>query len=163
MMLQTLFAERFKMVAHKESRSSTAYTLVIDKNGPKLKESKEDSTFMAGLPRGARAIRRGGGAIKGIMTMEALAQYLSRQLGGPVVDATGLNAEYEIDLSWAPDPAFEQTAAAESGLQGSNAASTPIGDLFSAVRESLGLKLEARKTQVEFLVIDRIERVPTEN
>lgn len=46
MMLQALLAERFKMVAHKESRPSTGYALVIDKNGPKLKEAAEDSNFM---------------------------------------------------------------------------------------------------------------------
>jgi uncharacterized protein (TIGR03435 family) len=38
-----------------------------------------------------------------------------------------------------------------------------VADLVSAVRESLGLKLEAHKMQVEVLVIDHIERVPTEN
>jgi uncharacterized protein (TIGR03435 family) len=165
-MLQTLLAERFKLSAHKENRPSTGYTLVIDKNGPKLKESKEGSTFMAGIPRGARVIRRGGGGIKAILTMEELAKFLSRQVGGPVVDATGLKGEYEIDLSWSAGPALEQRettgAAAESRMQGDGPA-TPMGDLFSAVRESLGLKLEARKTPVEFLVIDHIERVPTEN
>jgi uncharacterized protein (TIGR03435 family) len=167
MMLQSLFVERFKMAAHKENRVSTGYTLVIDKNGPKLKEATAGSIFVAGQPRDVKTVRMDGRGFGGIMTMEALAKVLSRHLDGPVVDATGLKGEYLIDLSWAPDPAFGQRppsgGATESGLQGSNAASTPIGDLFSAVRESLGLKLEARKTQVEFLVIDHIERVRTEN
>jgi uncharacterized protein (TIGR03435 family) len=158
MMLQALLAERFKLSAHKENRVSTGYTLIIDKNGPKLKESKEDSTFMAGHPRGTRAVRRGGGGFAGVMTMEALAKALSRQVDGPVVDATGLKGEFEIELSWSAGP-----QAAEPGMQRDGAASTPMDDLFSAVRESLGLKLEARKTQVEFLVIDHIERVPTAN
>jgi uncharacterized protein (TIGR03435 family) len=150
-MLQALFADRFKLSSHKEGRPKTGYTLVVDKNGPKLKESKEGSTFMAGRPAGTKAVRRGGGGFKGVMTMEELAKSLSRQVDGPVVDATGLKGEYEVDLSWSAT-----SAAAES-------ATTPASDLFYAVRASLGLRLEPRKTQVDVLVIDHIDRVPTEN
>jgi uncharacterized protein (TIGR03435 family) len=159
MMLQTLLAQRFKMAAHKEGRPSTVLALVIDKNGPKLKESTENSSFMAGHPRGTLAVRRSGGGIKGVMTMELLAKALSTHGYGAVVDETRLKGEYEIDLSWSGGPA----SAVESGAQGNSVASTPVSDLFSAVRETLGLRLEPRKTLVDFVVIDRIERVPTEN
>jgi len=156
-MLQALLAERFKMSAHKESRPGAGYALVIDKNGPKVKEAAEDSTFMGKAPRTALAIRRGGGGgFKGIMTMEALAKNLSRQGYGEVVDATGLKGEYEIALSWVSDQGAGQPAP-------SAAASDPAADLFTAVRESLGLRLEPRKAQTEVLVVDHIERVPTAN
>jgi uncharacterized protein (TIGR03435 family) len=168
MMLQALLAERFKLVAHKGARPNTSYALVIDKNGPKFKEAPENSTFMGRNPRNAIAIgRRGGGALKGIMTMELLAKSLSSRGYGPVIDETGLKGEYEIQLSWVPDPAVEPrpplSAAAEPGQQRENAASTPGADLFTALRETLGLRLEARKTQLEIIVIDHIERIPTEN
>lgn len=101
------------------------------------------------------------------MTMEALAKYLSSQVDGPVVDETGLKGEYEIDISWVPDPTSTQrgasAAVADSGLQRDGAASTPGGDLFSVLKQSLGLRLEARRTPVEVVVIDHIERVPTGN
>ena len=156
-MLRNLLAERFKLSAHEENRPSTIYALVVDKGGAKIKQAAEDSTFMGKLPRTAFAIGRGGrGALKGIMTMEALVKRLSVQGYGQVVDDTGLKGEYEISLTWVPDQGAGQAAP-------SAAASDPGADLFAAVRESLGLRLEPRKTPTEVLVIDRIERVPTAN
>jgi uncharacterized protein (TIGR03435 family) len=101
------------------------------------------------------------------MTMDLLAKTLARAGYGPVVDATGLEGKYEIKLDWVPDgalgPKGASAAAAEPGVAGVGEAPTPTVDLFSAVRESLGLRLEPRKTPIDFLVIDHIERVPTEN
>jgi uncharacterized protein (TIGR03435 family) len=167
LMLQNLLADRFRLSAHKESRLGTGYALVIDKHGPKMKESTESSNFMRGRPAAALGLRRDGAGIKGAMTMDFLARTLSRAGYGPVVDATGLDGKYEIELSWVPEPALgprgPSATAAEPGLPGVGEASTPTVDLFSAVRESLGLRLEPRKTPIDVLVIDRIERVPTEN
>jgi uncharacterized protein (TIGR03435 family) len=155
-MLRALLADRFKLTTHKESRPGTVYALMVDKNGPKLKEAAENSAFMGQLPRNTRAFRRGGGSVKGIMTMGALAQVLSNQGFGPIVDATGLKGEYEVNLSWVADPVAGQTAPPAT-------ASDPLADLFAALRDSLGLRLEARKSPSEVLVIDHIERVPTGN
>ena len=172
-MLQTLLAERFKLAAHKEDRPSQVYALVVDKNGPKFKESEPNSNFMGG--RGQVRLRRGGGGIKASMTMAGLASYLSGRGYGPVQDFTGLKGTYDIDLSWAPDPAFERpgpyaaaAAAAAAGHPGSadggaGLPAAPAADLFAAIRDSLGLRLEPRKEPVEILVIDHIERVPTAN
>jgi uncharacterized protein (TIGR03435 family) len=76
-----------------------------------------------------------------------------------VHDFTGLPGTYDIDLSWTPDPAFERTGEAHPADPPVNAKP----DVFTAIRESLGLKLEPRKEPVETLVIDHIERVPTGN
>jgi Protein of unknown function (DUF3738). len=164
-MLQSLLADRFKLSAHKESRAATGYTLVIDKHGPKMKESTESSNFMRGRDPATLAVRRDGAGIKGAMTMDQLARTLSRAGYGEVVDATGLEGRYQIELSWVSDQtsgARGSTARSE-GISDVGQASTPTVDLFSAVRESLGLRLEPRKTSVDILVIDHIERVPTEN
>jgi uncharacterized protein (TIGR03435 family) len=165
-MLQALLADRFQLRAHKESRTGTEYALVIDKGGPKMKESTESSNFMRGRPPATLAVRRDGAGIKGAMTMDMLARTLSRVGYGPVVDATGLDGKYEIDLMWVAQPAGPRgpsTSAAEPGLPVVDQASTPAADLFSAVRQSLGLRLEPRKTPMDFLVVDHVERVPTEN
>jgi uncharacterized protein (TIGR03435 family) len=170
-MLQALLAERFKLAAHKEDRPSAGYALVVDKNGPKFKESDPNSNFM-GAHAGQVAFRRGGGGIKASMTMAGLAGYLSGRGYGPVLDFTGLKGKYDIDLSWAPDPALERpgpyaaayaAARANSADGGADLPAAPTADMFTAVRESLGLKLEPRKESVEILVIDHIERVPTAN
>ena len=107
-MLQALLVERFKLVAHKETRMRPGYALVVDKNGPKFKESNPASAAVrAGqVTFGATA---GASAIKGAMTMAMLAHFFSTRLDGPVQDLTGLTGEYDIDLSWAPNPDFEST------------------------------------------------------
>lgn len=146
-MLQALVAERFKLIVHHESRPRPGYDLVVDKNGPKFKESDPNSSYNR---EHAGQVMFGFGAshrVKGSITMAALARFLSNDLHQPVQDLTGFKERYDIDVSWA-----------EAGL-----ADSPNADVFTAVRESLGLKLEPRKQQVDVVVIDRIERVPTGN
>jgi len=166
-MLHALLAERFKLAAHQEDRLRSGYVLVVDKGGPKFKENDPKADFM-----GSRAGQMlygafGHGRLKGVMTMATLAANLSRQGYGPVQDLTGLTGKYGIDLTWTPDPAFGPT-----GVGAIGPAATPPGadipapegsSLFTALRESLGLKLERRNVQVQFVVIDHIERIPTEN
>ena len=167
-MLQALLAERFKLVAHKEDRPRSGYALVVDKGGPKVKEDDPKANFMGAGHAGQLLVGAfGHGRLKGVMTMASLAAKLSRQGYGPVQDATGLTGNYDIDLTWAPDQALEPAA-----VDATAAAATPPGadipapegpSLFAALRESLGLRLERRQMQVQFLVVDHIERIPTEN
>jgi uncharacterized protein (TIGR03435 family) len=163
--LQALLADRFKLNARKEGRPGTGYSLVVDKNGPKMKESTESSNFMRGRAPSALALQRDGAGIKGAMSIELLVKYLSRAGYGPVEDATGLKGKYEVDLSWVADPAIGSRSGAvrADGAPAIAEASAPTADLFSAVRQSLGLRLEPHKATIEFLVIERLERVPTEN
>ncbi len=167
-MLEALAAERFKLVAHKEDRARSGYALVVDKGGPKVKEDDPNTNFMRS-PNGRQLMAFGSaghGLLKGVMTMATLASNLSRQGYGPVQDATGLTGRYDIDLTWTPDKGFEPGA-----VDATAAADTPPGadipapeaSLFTALRESLGLKLERRSVQVQFLVIDHIARIPTGN
>jgi uncharacterized protein (TIGR03435 family) len=107
-------------------------------------------------------------------TIAQLAETLSNQLSRPVTDMTELTAKYDYTLDFSPDDG--QTGAMMKGLpmpmhQGGEGAvgpmATPDGSsgptIFSAVQEQLGLKLEARKGAVDMLVIDTLEKVPTEN
>ncbi len=172
-MLQALLAERFKLAAHKEARPSPRYAMVVDKNGTKFKQSDPSSNSLGNQPSGA--VRFGSGlavsGIKGSMTMAGLARYLSGKGYGPVEDLTGLKGKYDIDLAWKPDRAFEPmgpyaaayAAAHPEAADGAGLSNAPTADLFTAVREQLGLRLEPRKEHVEVLVIDHIERIPTEN
>jgi uncharacterized protein (TIGR03435 family) len=156
-MLQALLAERFKLAAHREDRQRSGFALVVDKGGPKFKVDDPSTNFMRG-PNGRQLMAfgfSGHGLLKGVMTMATLASNLSRQGYGPVQDATGLTGKYDIDLTWTPDKALEPGASAD--------VPAPEPDLFSALRESLGLKLERRSVPVQYVVIEHIERIPTEN
>ena len=165
-MFQALLAERFKLAAHKEDRPSNVYALVVDKGGPKFKESDPSSNFM-GVPRrheGAPARRtwgRGvhdhGGACQlsfgpGLRSGAGLYRSQRKIRHRPLLGAgSGLRTVGRIHWSF-------RRRTPKSDLP-----PAPTADLFTAVRESLGLRLEPRKAPVEVLVIDHIERVPTAN
>jgi len=168
-MLQAFLKERFKLAAHKVDRPRSGYALVVDKGGLKVKEDDPKTEFMGSGRAGAVMIgARGHGRLKGVMSMASLAKSLSTKGYGPVQDLTGLTGEYDIDLSWTPDPDLGPKGVggtdpdATPPSAGSPAASEPGGSLFAALRE-IGLKLERRKIPVQFVVIDRIERIPTAN
>ena len=89
--------------------------------------------------------------------MGELASVMQRAaLDRPVLDKTGLSGRYDFDLDWLPDEA-------QFGGQGmwQNADSTKP-DLFAALQQQLGLKLEATKGMVQILAIDHAER-PSQN
>ena len=72
-------------------------------------------------------------------------------LGGLVIDHTGLSGVWDVDLKWE-----------QESLGAAISTETRYGSIFTAVREQLGLKLEATKSTVDMLVIERLER-PSEN
>jgi uncharacterized protein (TIGR03435 family) len=105
-------------------------------------------------------------------TMAQFAEWLVRQLDRPVVDQTGLTKKYDLALDYAPEsvggrgpmggmlppppPGGEGGAPAEPDAQAAPS-------LFSALQEQLGLRLEQKKGPVDMLVVDRLEKTPTEN
>jgi uncharacterized protein (TIGR03435 family) len=104
----------------------------------------------------------------------ALTEMLGNQLGYPVVDATGLKANYDFTLDFAPDgmngpmgmmppPPPPHDGAPGGGAPMASAPDMGGPTIFTALQEQLGLKLEQRKDPVDLLVIDRLEKVPTEN
>jgi uncharacterized protein (TIGR03435 family) len=127
-MLRNLLAERFKLVAHKETKEAAIYALVVGKNGPKLKESSKEAppatdgaapgggNIGIGPPQrdknGFPMLRGGRGnmilmnpnghlqMVGGHATMAQLAGNLSGFLGRPVVDMTGLTSEYDYQLEY---------------------------------------------------------------
>ena len=136
--LQKLLAERFQVVIHQQMKEQSGYALVTAKNGPKLTETK------GGSPHGyilKNAIDLQNGS------MDTLAGILRRPARAPVVNETGLKGNYDIRINFAPD----------------DAPNSNLPTLFTALREKLGLQLISRKSQVEMIVIDRVERVPAEN
>ncbi len=165
-MLQGLLAERFKLAAHKDNRARSGYALVIDAGGPKLKEDDPNKAFMR-TPDGRQLMgigRAANGALKGVMTTDMLAKALSSEGLGPVENATGLTGKYDIDLTWTRDAAFApKDPGAPAAAPVAEAALPERPNLATALRETLGLKLERRNVQVQYVVVDHVERDPTEN
>ena len=91
--------------------------------------------------------------------MKMLADALSRQLGYSVVDHTGINGSFDFKLTWTPDENDLRALEDREGLR-DNGPSTDLSgpSIFAALREQLGLKLEAQRGPVEVLVIDQAEK-----
>lgn len=106
-------------------------------------------------------------------TMEQLASTLSNQLNRPVIDKTGLTARYDFVVEFAPDFAAMRLGAgvpapppgAPAGDAGGFPnASEPNGvPLIGALQQQMGLRLVSAKAPLDVLVIDKAEKVPTEN
>ncbi len=95
-------------------------------------------------------------------TMESFVRFLSSQLSRPVTDSTGLKGNHDTLLSWAPEGSGMAAPAASSDAGIPANPPEPLPTLIQAV-QALGLKLERKKGQVDMLVIDHMEKAPTEN
>ncbi|HTS28887.1 MAG TPA: TIGR03435 family protein [Bryobacteraceae bacterium] len=154
LMLQRLLAERFKLAVHNDTKPVDAFVLSMGKGKPKLKEAAEG----AGAP-GCTPQMMGGGTPGSIrvschnVTMAAFALQLHQMAGGyltmPVVDKTGLQGSWDVEIAW--------TARGALQMDGSDGIS-----IFDAV-EKLGLHLEAQKVSEPVIVVDSVDRKPTDN
>ena len=119
---------------------------------------------------GPASIFRNCGNIASMKTyafgLSKLVSMLSLLLARPVNDATGLEGGYDFQLYWSPD-ASTDNAAPRLAQDGTPIPATPDADsgltLFAAVQQQLGLKLDSQKGQVDVLVVDHAEKVPTGN
>jgi uncharacterized protein (TIGR03435 family) len=174
-MLQNLLAERFKLTVHSETRQEPVFALMIDKGGPKMKESPKsapaegeaapfvpmmDKDGFPKIPEQQEGLWINFNGSRFLIqahkrTTTALAELLSDQLDRPVIDETGLNASYDFALEFSSMPTG--AAPPEDGPESESALS-----IFSAVKQ-LGLRLESRKGPVAMIVVDSGQKTPTEN
>jgi uncharacterized protein (TIGR03435 family) len=162
-MFQRLLAERFKVAVHRETREQNGYALVASKSGPKIREVKagdeapplpeyfkshpELKTLWEGSIH--QTVENGLRVITGRrISMSKLAESLQEPLSAFVLDESRLPGNYYFALEFVPE---------------NNPKSVDGPSVFAALQEQLGLKLEKRKGPVEMLVVDHIEKVPTEN
>jgi uncharacterized protein (TIGR03435 family) len=183
-MLQSLLADRFGLVLHKEPREQQVYALLIEKDGPKLKEgaadnSHPDLSFLNGRRLLTKMNTEDGGfwtisQLNGPrifdasrITLPELARTLTAYVDIPVVDMTGLKGAYQVSLEVPLEiraAALRMAALTSTGAMapGDTPDTTWGASIFKSVQK-LGLTLEKRKAPVETLVIDHAEKVPTEN
>jgi len=140
-LLQDLLAQRFHLAVHRETRLVSGYALVVAKLGAKLQPTK------GGVAPNWRDNFSPSNLKGRNLTTAFLAQQLTPVAGLPCVDRTNLTGNYDISVEYNADLEHD----------------SPLPSLFTALQESLGLKLESQRVPVDFLVIDHIDRAPTEN
>lgn len=146
-MLRALVEERFKLVAHLESRTVPVYHLTVAPGGVKM------PIYPARSPVADDPGRRGAAMMGGASTLAGIARYLSFVLDKPVIDKTGLTERYSYFAFFAP----------VSSQPGAESPVFRAPDIFTAIQQQMGLKLESAKDVVSLLIVDHIERSPTEN
>ncbi len=168
LMIQSLLADRFKLAVRHEAKDLPIYALVVAKNGPKLTQSAVQSDPPLN-PTPGSGPRRGAMMGIGELTLQTtpiamLCDALSRQLGRPVVDQTGLKGNYDLTLKWTPDEGQRRMFGPPDGdRRDAPPPPDPSGPtIFTALQEQLGLKLESQKGPVDTIVIEHAER-PSEN
>lgn len=186
-MLQSLLEDRFQLKAHIEKKDVPVYALLPGKNGVKVPAPKEGGCvkFDPNKPPSApvppppppqpgAAFNPGpppcGGMMMspfmmqgGAITMKQFVGGLSNMLGRPVLDKTEFTGTFDLHLEYSP----EGLAMGRGGMPmppppAGAAPDTTSPNIFTAVQEQLGLRIESQKAPGDTLVIDHAEKA-TEN
>jgi uncharacterized protein (TIGR03435 family) len=182
LMMQSLLADRFKLVVHFETQEQPALGLVLvseGKTGPRLRRHAEglacDASWIPPADRAASSVPPGGfmptcgdvAVISGPnhtfilggrnVTLRFIAANLGTipavaDFGRRVVDQTGLAGTYDFSLDWLPDRGGNPSGATESR----DAQASPFEE---ALRRQLGLKLKPTRAPIQTLAIDRVEKL----
>lgn len=166
-MWRSLLTKRLRLRVHSETRDVQAYALVLARRDGGLGQFLRPSTLTCEAnatqpPIGASADLASvaaehcgtqfwmdgtvGRVVSGGATMAQLAQQLRSSFNRPVVDETKLKGSYAVDLRY-------DAVAANTDPQGLSDAR----DVFTALREQLGLRLESSNAPVQILVVDQAE------
>jgi uncharacterized protein (TIGR03435 family) len=150
-MLQTMLEQRFGLALHRENKEFSVYALIVGKDGLKLKRppgyAPPGSTY--GTPG----------------TFDNVIPLLTNALQRPVIDGTGLVGEFDLplgDLLSSFTGISSVLARMDDATRARAEAAPPDRDTFQVIR-TWGLQLEPRKQALTVLVIDHIEKAPTEN
>jgi uncharacterized protein (TIGR03435 family) len=156
-MLRKLLDERFKLAFHTEPKELPVYVLTVARGGIKLEESKaaaeEQPVLVNTVYPAEKIVLPARNA-----TMAQFASMMQRAvLDRPVVDKTNLSARYDFDLEWTPDDT--QFGGNLPPVPPQNAVKP---DLFAALQQQLGLRLDSSRAAIDAIVIERVQK-PTEN
>ncbi|HEY6844640.1 MAG TPA: TIGR03435 family protein [Terracidiphilus sp.] len=155
-MIQKLLADRFGLKFHKDKKELSVYVLSVSKTGEKM--TKNDSS-PNGLP-GLFFQGLGKLNVRNALMSDFTGLMQSAVLDRPVVDQTGLTGRFDFSLNWTPD---------DSQFGGMGAKVPPPTDtvdappnLYTAIQEQIGLKLEATRAPADVMVIDNVQK-PSSN
>jgi uncharacterized protein (TIGR03435 family) len=154
-MVQQLLADRFHLGFHRDRKELSVYEIVSANERLKLTKSTGDANGFGtvGFPALGEMVVKNA-------TIAEFANFLQRYvLDRPVLDESGIEGRYDLKLEWTADES--QFIGRASQMQAPDRNVEPP-DLFTAVREQLGLRLTPKKGPAPILVVDRVEK-PTEN
>ena len=140
-MYKKLLAERFHLALHRDTREMSIYAVTIAKGGPLLKSAGADEPVNTGNSgdQTQRTVRFTN------MSMQEFARNMTLYEDRPVVDRTALPGRYDFTLKWTYSVSGEEQPDAPPSL-------------VTAIREQLGLQLNALKGPAEVVVIDHLEK-----
>ena len=148
--IQHLLEDRFKLTTHHESRDMPIYELVLARKDRALGPRLQHTTVDCQTDPQHCMIQSGRGHFAGpAVGLPMLVQMLSFNVDRAIVDHTGLQGLFDLNLEWTSD-----RIPAPNG--GSTFDDNP--SLFTALQEQLGLKLAATKGPVDVVVVDHVER-----
>jgi uncharacterized protein (TIGR03435 family) len=153
-----MLADRFHVKAHTEVKTLSVFNLVVTKDGPRFKRNPPPPIDPDDPKKGQEG--RGNININNddmtatAVPLSTLAEVLADQLSHTVIDKTGLTGDYDFRLKWTSEDQSNNTA--------DNGTTDRPPDLFTALQEQLGLKLESTKGPVTTLVVDHADQ-PTPN
>jgi uncharacterized protein (TIGR03435 family) len=149
LMLEQLLADRFALKSHRETKMLQGYALTQGKAGAKLADAA-DSVPNLMVSRGQLQAYR--------VSISMFVNAMSRYLGRPIYDDTGLKGSYDFKMTWTPGET-EQALPTDEAI----AATDPTGpSIFTAMQDQLGVKLESKKVPIDVFAIDHVEK-PSEN
>jgi len=165
--LRDLLTERFHLRVHWEQKPSDVYDLIQAKGGHKLKPPTPpgETTGFSGMPekdadnlpkippgQSMQVCAYGGCRMQWYSdNLDRIRLILSSELNAPINDATGLTGVFNYVLSYGP-PATQP-----------NRPDDAPPPLIDAVADQLGLRIEKRKGEITFLIVDSVDKTPTEN
>jgi uncharacterized protein (TIGR03435 family) len=173
-MLGNLLRDRFNLRFHIESKVQPVYALRVPKTGPKFKETAvrpdaddaatrskigppdekgfptvpPDFVGMVSIPVSGQMFLTGQS-----VPIRDLARFIEQRAGRPVIDETGLTGRYDFKIQI---EGFRRPT--DAGVP-----TDPAPSIFNVVEQQLGLKLESASSSIDHLIIDSIDREPTEN
>jgi uncharacterized protein (TIGR03435 family) len=172
-MVRALLGDRFGLAVHTETLEMPILVLTVANAGAlgqhlrpaafdcsapdtpsRMVAGKVQCGLLVGQNAGSASLRGGG------MTIADFARTLGEYVERPLVDRTGLTGRYDLELQFTADRSAVVGARPPGGLDATT--DSDIAPLPTALREQLGLRLDAERGPVEVLIVDRVSQ-PTEN
>jgi uncharacterized protein (TIGR03435 family) len=161
-MFRNMLADEFQLKLRKEVKEGPVYALTVDKSGLKMKLNEAPWDFDISIKPGPGGVTTGKRVPMQRLCFQ-LQQYLERD-ERPVIDKTGLTGYYDFTLAFLPEklrgavegdrvplpPGFNKENLPQAMLE--------LPSLFDALKQQLGLKLEAQKGPMDYYVVEHVEK-----